>query len=205
MAIQQVQAIQTRYRGHFFRSRLEARWAVFFDALGWNWEYEPQGFNLPENGCYLPDFYVEPLSRHEWSTGPFWAEIKGKDPSRSELRKLRELSRVTGLCATFLSLEQLKYDHREIEDICTGDWHFCAGYAIPWLQLGISIFPIDYSSDSSYDEDLDTPPDCPRLIAKSHEWVRVADRSSRLSMKLFEQAQHAALGARFEHGQNGPT
>ena len=27
-------AIETRYAGHRFRSRLEARWAVFFDALG---------------------------------------------------------------------------------------------------------------------------------------------------------------------------
>lgn len=29
-----IQAIQTRYAGHHFRSRLEARWAVFFDYLG---------------------------------------------------------------------------------------------------------------------------------------------------------------------------
>jgi hypothetical protein len=27
-----IQAIETVYRGHRFRSRLEARWAVFFDA-----------------------------------------------------------------------------------------------------------------------------------------------------------------------------
>jgi hypothetical protein len=30
-------AIPTRYKGYHFRSRLEARWAVFFDALGIKW------------------------------------------------------------------------------------------------------------------------------------------------------------------------
>jgi len=31
-------AIRTKYKEHLFRSRLEARWAVFFDALGIRWE-----------------------------------------------------------------------------------------------------------------------------------------------------------------------
>lgn len=36
--------IPTMYKGIQFRSRLEARWAVFFDTLGIEWEYEPQGY-----------------------------------------------------------------------------------------------------------------------------------------------------------------
>jgi len=36
-----------------FRSRLEARWASFFDELGWKWEYEP----IDLNG-YIPDFLI---------------------------------------------------------------------------------------------------------------------------------------------------
>ena len=49
--------IQTNYKGYHFRSRLEARWAVFFDAAGMKWEYEPEGFDV--NGrAYLPDFYL---------------------------------------------------------------------------------------------------------------------------------------------------
>ena len=51
-------AIETRYKGYRFRSRLEARWAVFFDALGLKWEYEPEGFELPGGVRYLPDFRV---------------------------------------------------------------------------------------------------------------------------------------------------
>lgn len=50
----ELQAIPTRYRGTQFRSRLEARWAAFFDLVGWSWNYEP--FDLLG---YVPDFIVE--------------------------------------------------------------------------------------------------------------------------------------------------
>lgn len=50
--------IPTLYHQHYFRSRLEARWAVFFDAIGVSWQYEPQGYKLPDGTCYLPDFFV---------------------------------------------------------------------------------------------------------------------------------------------------
>lgn len=45
--------IPTRYRGRQYRSRLEARWAAFFDLLGWQFEYEP--FDLPR---WIPDFVL---------------------------------------------------------------------------------------------------------------------------------------------------
>lgn len=51
-----MKAIETHYRGYRFRSRLEARWAVFFDALGIAWEYEPEGFEMEDGFRYLPDF-----------------------------------------------------------------------------------------------------------------------------------------------------
>jgi hypothetical protein len=50
--------IDTTYKGYKFRSRLEARWAVFFDALGLKWQYEVEGFNLSNGERYLPDFKV---------------------------------------------------------------------------------------------------------------------------------------------------
>lgn len=53
-----IKAIETEYNGYKFRSRLEARWAVFFDALGVEYEYEPEGFELPSGKRYLPDFRV---------------------------------------------------------------------------------------------------------------------------------------------------
>ncbi len=48
-----ITAIPTEYRGIRFRSRLEARWACFFDACGWRWDYEPSDFN-----GYIPDFRI---------------------------------------------------------------------------------------------------------------------------------------------------
>jgi hypothetical protein len=47
--------IPTRYKGYHFRSRLEARWAIFFDHLRLDWEFEPQGY-VVEGTPYLPDF-----------------------------------------------------------------------------------------------------------------------------------------------------
>lgn len=52
-----MRAIETTYQGYRFRSRLEARWAVFFNALGVAWVYEEQGFAL-RSGLYLPDFFL---------------------------------------------------------------------------------------------------------------------------------------------------
>ncbi len=53
-----IKPIETVYKGYRFRSRLEARWAVFFDACGVKWEYEPEGFELEDGTWYLPDFYL---------------------------------------------------------------------------------------------------------------------------------------------------
>jgi hypothetical protein len=46
--------VKTQYNGVNFRSRLEAKWAAFFDLAGWRWEYEPAG----EYGYWIPDFVV---------------------------------------------------------------------------------------------------------------------------------------------------
>lgn len=48
-----IPAIPTTYASVRFRSRLEARWAAFFDLLGWRWVYEP--FDLKG---YIPDFVI---------------------------------------------------------------------------------------------------------------------------------------------------
>lgn len=65
-----VRSIATKYNNVTFRSMLEARWAVFFDAMGIPWEYEPECQFL-DGGPYLPDFklwgslYVECKPRLE--------------------------------------------------------------------------------------------------------------------------------------------
>lgn len=61
--------IPTSWGGVRFRSRLEARWAVFFDFLHIPWEYEPQGFDIGDGQAYLPDFIL--------GMGQLiWAEVK---------------------------------------------------------------------------------------------------------------------------------
>jgi hypothetical protein len=76
-----LKAIETQYKGYRFRSRLEARWAVFFDALGVAWEYEKEGFELGAAGRYLPDFWL-PEQR-------YWIEIKATYPPAEERKKLQ--------------------------------------------------------------------------------------------------------------------
>lgn len=77
-----IDAIETRYAGHRFRSRLEARWAVFFDSLRLAWEYEPQGYRVgTRRRPYLPDFYLTDLR--------VWVEVKGAS-ERLDLDLLRD-------------------------------------------------------------------------------------------------------------------
>jgi len=52
-----MKAIETEYRGYRMRSRVEARWAVFFDTLDIKWEYESEGYDL-DGTYYLPDFWA---------------------------------------------------------------------------------------------------------------------------------------------------
>lgn len=59
-----IKPIETRFDGHRFRSRLEARWAVFFKELRIPYEYELQGFELPSGKRYLPDFWLPHLQLH---------------------------------------------------------------------------------------------------------------------------------------------
>jgi hypothetical protein len=49
-----IAAIPTLYRDVQFRSRLEARWAAFFDLSGWNWKYEPVDLE-----GWTPDFVLK--------------------------------------------------------------------------------------------------------------------------------------------------
>lgn len=88
-----LKALDTIYDGHRFRSRTEARWAVFFKTFGVAYQYEPQGY-LVDGKPYLPDFLLPELN--------LWLEVKGGEPTDSEKTLLRTLARETckiGVCA----------------------------------------------------------------------------------------------------------
>lgn len=57
-----IKALPSWYKGIQFRSRLEARWAYYFDLLGLPWVYEPEAYSLP-SGNYLPDFFISTKHR----------------------------------------------------------------------------------------------------------------------------------------------
>lgn len=58
-----MQALETFYNHNRYRSRLEAKWAVYFDQMGVKFDYEPSGFNIGHK-CYLPDFYLTELDTY---------------------------------------------------------------------------------------------------------------------------------------------
>lgn len=76
-----IKPIETSYKGYRFRSRLEARWAVFFDACGVKWEYEPEGFSN-DGVYYLPDFLLHGVKGRggQWG-GELYIEVKGDSES----------------------------------------------------------------------------------------------------------------------------
>ena len=84
----QIKAIETLYNGYRFRSRLEARWAVFFNTAGIKYQYEPEGFDLGNGVYYLPDFWLPELK--------MWVEVKGEKPSEEDQQKCATLAEQSG-------------------------------------------------------------------------------------------------------------
>ncbi len=81
------------YKGTTFRSHLEARWAVFFDALGFKCEYEP-ALERVRTGLrevlYAPDFHLES------ELLDLMVEIKPKEPEEGEIIKAAAWAREFG-------------------------------------------------------------------------------------------------------------
>lgn len=77
------QSIETSYKGYHFRSRLVARWAVFFDRSKIKWEYEKEGCDLGELGYYIPDFWLPELK--------YFAEVKARYFTKIEREKTNAL------------------------------------------------------------------------------------------------------------------
>ena len=108
-------AIPTTYSGHKFRSRLEARWAVFFDAAGIRWIYEPEGIPLPF-GWYLPDFI---LPEHGWLI-----EIKPRMNNRRPKHRVFVWQHTT----KSEKIKLKKYGHLRFAVICGTPGHVGGGW-----------------------------------------------------------------------------
>lgn len=105
-----LKAIETQYKGYRFRSRLEARWAVFFDQMLIKWEYEKEGFDLGDGVFYLPDFWLPRLG--------CWFEVKGDTCSDDDAEKIKRLRALSGkpVIIAIGPIGEHVYD--------TGDWNF---------------------------------------------------------------------------------
>jgi len=79
-----VGGIKTEYKGIQFRSMLEARYAAWFDLVGWQWVYEPF-----EADHYIPDFMIQ--GEH-----PFLVEVK---PAMSQAEYMEPVDRISKACA----------------------------------------------------------------------------------------------------------
>lgn len=182
-----IRAIETKYRGYNFRSRLEARWAVFFDSMNVHWEYEPEGFVLPSGG-YLPDFYL-PDNR-------LWIEIK---PDRHDPKAYSKAKEFRDYCEQAIYVAVGDPMNQKGTLFCwdqtdgswgTSDWQ--GAYLLPSRADGEYFFIvgglerwISLYSNAELNQSILTT------------WETSGDRD------MWNYAAGKARGARFEHGQCG--
>ncbi len=121
-----IRPIETLSAGHRFRSRLEARWAVFFDHVNIKWEYEPEGYETSA-GWYLPDFRLDPRQVGE-GIGELFFEVKG-----AALRQ-DEAERIAALVSDDLEARRFVIPLGSIPDprnACPEAWH-CTPFLSAW-------------------------------------------------------------------------
>lgn len=185
----QIRPIETVYNGYRFRSRLEARWAVFFDALGVKYEYEPEGFELPSGKKYLPDFRVKCWGKRGSYDGPpfdLYIEVKGH-MTYKDAEKIWEFSG----------------EHHENPVLIVGkipDEGMChdsmgVGAYEPMDGIGVSPFNYDFIDG-----------DCFAAYPAAHKgrFYLMGDDSNYINkddLPAIEAAYRLARQARFEHGE----
>lgn len=182
-------AIPTRYKNYYFRSRTEARFAVYFDSLGWDWDYELEGFDLPKSGYYLPDFLVRPSASDNWYCSEFWLEVKGGKPTAEEESKLKELCLVTEKFGHFGNTDTFKRADgaKEVNEFCGS----------PQVVVPNWVFDrVYYAEQRFYDCNEYSPP--------ADNFISDACATD-LSVQRLQKAERAALSARFEHGEKPET
>jgi len=186
-----MKAISTSYKGYRFRSRLEARWAVFFDALGLEWEYEVEGFNLDNGLNYLPDFFLPNIVGRK-----AWIEVKPDIPYPDEV----DVAKVIAFQKTIFpeALIFIAAKDPYAMDSCLAAVHEEDG------NIGVTL-----SFFGALPNDqiviIATEPNGNAILFHAHgyEDVSGADYLQLIKSPFLERARIAARSARFEHGQHG--
>lgn len=178
-----IKAIETVYNGYKFRSRLEARWAVFFDELGVKYEYEPEGFVLDEHGWYLPDFWLVDAN--------WFVEIKPQGPFLL-CKKAKALAEKSGCEVLYISGNPYPgehsvclYDPEPTNEI--GYWHDAEDPiqigACRRCDTGFGVIGAGYGSLRNCKTGCDD--------------IKIATKY----IERLDRAHIAARQARFEHGE----
>lgn len=105
-----IKAIETFYKGYRFRSRLEARWAVFFDKAEIKWLYEPEGYQL-NSGLYLPDFFLPEIAGGTWIEVKPNAELSKNNNEQNKIVDLVYGTGKQGMIVKGLPLENFSGDY----------------------------------------------------------------------------------------------
>lgn len=174
-----IKAIETPYKGYRMRSRLEARWGIYFDALGCEWEFEKEGFDLGQAGKYLPDFWL--------STVNMWAEVKPETLNATEMGKCEALALATGN-PVLLLVGTPSWQAYDVIEVCQG-WDWCRYAGIPDAPHEPHPFLTNVLLESQY-------------LHSERRWFWAPGGGEEMCRDA-ERAIMAARGARFEHGETG--
>lgn len=185
--------IETIYNGYRFRSRLEARWAIFFDALNIKYFYETEGLVLPNGEYYLPDFYL-PASKT-------FFEVKGvmseKDMSKiSQLLSCNKNVAIGYPDMSFQACEQFpaygqKDDGYSLS--CKEESWLIYCYACNEYHFIGALGSWECRCCGYYDGDSGFSVECYGNWVNGDWWVKPTDKVK----EAFEKAKQA----RFEHGE----
>lgn len=207
-----IKPIETVYNGYRFRSRLEARWAVFFDAAGIEYQYEPEGYVLIDGTKYLPDFYLPTIKA--------FVEIKHSNLDEDAIEKAVDKCSMLNCSMPENAVLLCFGDPVDMNmTVFYGEWSELAMRYVPvsdsaifvegprWLsvsvsnsghiaieesrlgkhQIAIAVGELDYNCYEGYDH----PNLIPRFLIRGQE-------------SFLESARNKARRARFEHGET-PT
>lgn len=184
----EIKAIETIYNGYRFRSRLEARWAVFFDSAGIEYQYEPEGFELIDGSRYLPDFFLPRIG--------YYVEVKGF-ATKDDEKKIRLFSNYCG--------EYGDYEGKPI--IVFGQipkgWYEITDIAYNPITKDIDVYPFNYEySRWDHYAALFYKDPCGEIGFSGYDWVKKEDHFP-LCFEWVDRHFDKARQARFEHGEKG--
>lgn len=169
-----IKALETPYKGYRFRSRLEARYAVFFDTLSIVWEYEKEGYLLEDTTPYLPDFYFPDFGVH--------GEVKSSLLTFAEYQKIH-------------AVEGIIFDGWPAVRLYALAPSICPDKRLPAAVRVHADFTA-YKAGVSYG--------CIELLRSQYKkrlWYAYGEGIETYDTATLRQAVYAARSARFEHGR----